>query len=88
MTKTVDGVAWAGALVLAVAVAGSVGAADAPVARLVGAGLGTVLGCIGCGAAGLYAVFSGVSLATILWSEAAFAAGTACIGVCAAALSF
>lgn len=88
MRKTIEGMAWAGALALAVAVAGPVGAAGAPVAGLVGAGLGTVLGCIGCGAAGVYAVFSGVSLATILWSEAAFAAGTACIGVCAAALSF
>ncbi|HSG09744.1 MAG TPA: hypothetical protein VLA36_15385 [Longimicrobiales bacterium] len=88
MTKSIHGMAWAGALILAIAAAGPIGVAGAPLDRLVGAGLGTVLGCVGCGAAGVYAVLSGVSLATILWSEAAFAAGTACIGVCAAALSF
>ena len=88
MRRSIGRTAWLGAILAGVAAAVPAGAGGTPLAALVGSGLGTVLGCVGCGAAGLYALFSGASLTTILWSEAAFAASTACIGICAAALSF
>lgn len=86
MKATKLSIVWVGAVLLGAALALPAGAAGSPVPELAGGGLGAVLGCIGCGAAGLMAVWAGATLATILWSKAAFAAGAACIGVCASAL--
>lgn len=70
---------------IAVGTGASVGGA---VAGLMGGAIAPMLGCIGCGAAGLMAVWGGYTLAAFLWTQTAFAATTACIGVCAAALAF
>ncbi|MDP2958380.1 MAG: hypothetical protein Q8N53_18270 [Longimicrobiales bacterium] len=87
MKATKSSIVWAGAVLLGAALLLPAGAAGSPVAELVGGGLGSALGCIGCGAAGLLAVWAGATLASILWSRAVFAASAACIGVCAAALT-
>jgi hypothetical protein len=87
MTKTREGIVWAGATVLAAVTAVPIATTSVPVAGLIGGGLTASLGCVVCAGAGVYALLSGAGLAAILWTETAFAAGTACIGVCAAALS-
>jgi len=88
MRRNTAHVAWAGAVLLALAVVApwSLSGIAAPVLGLVGSGWWSGLGCIVCAGAGIAAAFSGLGLATLLWSQAAFSGAMACIGICSAAL--
>lgn len=79
---------WAAVSAALAVSAAAGGAAGAPVGELTGAGIGTVLACLGCASLGLEALISGVSLTVLLWSQGVFAATSACLGVCAAALAY
>ena len=89
MKIAINPMAWLGVgmVLLALTLTLLVGSPPTPPGEVLGAGsLATVLGCVTCAGAGIYAVSSGAWLGMLLWSTTGFTASLACVGVCAAAL--
>ena len=87
MSTLRNGIVW-GAAGVGLVILTLLAAPTAPPGTLMGAGsLGTILGCVTCAGAGIYAVSSGAWLGMLLWSTTGFTASLACVGVCAAALA-